>query len=66
MTKPVVNPSAGAKSSGKFTFSVISPDKEAAAVSYFLFFIWCLNLLFNYSYLSDWLGIMDLLRLNHK
>ncbi|XP_053401121.1 claspin-like isoform X2 [Mercenaria mercenaria] len=28
MTKPVVNPSAGAKSSGKFTFQVISPDKE--------------------------------------
>jgi len=55
MTKPVVNPSAGAKSSGKFTFSVISPDKEAAAVSYFLFFIWCLNLA-NYSYLSDLLG----------
>ncbi|WAR20345.1 CLSPN-like protein [Mya arenaria] len=31
MTKPVVNPSAGAKSSGKFTFSVISPDKEREA-----------------------------------
>lgn len=28
MTKPVANPSAGAKSSGKFTFAVISPDKE--------------------------------------
>lgn len=28
MSKPVVNPSAGAKSSGKFTFNVISPDKE--------------------------------------
>ncbi|XP_060554260.1 claspin-like isoform X1 [Ruditapes philippinarum] len=31
MTKPVVNPSAGAKSSGKFTFNVISPDKEKEA-----------------------------------
>ena len=28
MTKPTVNPSAGAKTTGKFTFSVISPEKE--------------------------------------
>ncbi|KAL4238153.1 hypothetical protein ACF0H5_002864 [Mactra antiquata] len=28
MTKPAVNPSSGAKSSGKFTFNVISPDKQ--------------------------------------
>ena len=32
MTKPVANPSAGAKSSGKFTFSVISPEKESQQV----------------------------------
>lgn len=33
MTKPVVNPSAGAKTSGKFTFNVISPDKEREEVA---------------------------------
>jgi len=31
MTKPVVNPSKGAKSGGKFTFNVISPEKERPA-----------------------------------
>ena len=33
MTKPVANPSAGAKSSGKFTFAVISPEKESQQVN---------------------------------
>ena len=32
MTKPLVNPSAGAKSSGKFTFNVISQEKSEEGV----------------------------------